>query len=247
MEISSLMFMGAWFISGFVNGLTSFGSALVVVPLITPLVPSAMLIPLTVIMVIVISSYMIIIYRSKINFKALIPITIAALPGAIAGGFFLKAISPASVQFFAGIFMLLYVVWQIIPKPEKTYKENIPAAAIAGFSSGFINSTISMGGPPLAIYSLLAGWKKEEIFSTLSVSIVLNCSMASAVHASNGLYTKDMLPFLYLAIPSAIIGLVCAYPLEKKINKALFVKIVLFVIGISGFLCLYRAFIGFYS
>ncbi len=247
MELASLLFMGAWFISGFVNGLTSFGSAMVVLPLITPLVPPHMLVPLTVIMVIIISSYMIVIYRAGINFKALVPITLAALPGAIMGGFLLKIISPASIQLLAGGFMLLYVIWQIIPKPEKVYPENLPSAVVAGFSSGFINSSISMGGPPVAIYSLLVGWKKEEIFSTLSVSIVLNCSMAAAVHATSGLYSKEMLPFLYQAIPAALIGLICAYPIEKKINKKLFVKIVLIIIAISALLCLYRAATGFFA
>ncbi len=241
MELASFFFMCAWFISGFVNGLTSFGSAMVVVPLITPFVPPSMLIPLTTIMVVVISSYMILVYRSGINFKALIPITIAALPGAILGGYLLHLISPAAIQLLAGLTMFLYVVWQILPKPVKVYSENTPGAVSSGFASGFLNASISMGGPPVAIYSLLVGWKKEEIFSTLSVSIVLNCTIAGMVHACSGLYSTDMLPYLYQAVPAALVGLLCAYPLEKKINKKLFVKIVLIVIGISSLLCLYRA------
>ncbi len=241
MEETIIVFIIAWFLGSFISGLTSFGSAMVAMPITAFYLPPKIVLPISILLVIVTSFTRIISYRSHINYKAIIPITIAAIPGSIAGGYILFIISSAALQFFAGAILLAYFTLQMIPHKEVPHDDKVLTSSIAGFISGFTNTSISLSSPPLVMYAIYSGWSKEMFFSTISLSVFLNCVIAAVVHASSGLYTEELLIYLYYGTPAAVAGLACAHPIERRVNVKTFKKVVLFAIAFSGAICVYKA------
>ncbi len=241
MEEALIVFILAWFLGSFISGLTSFGSAMIAMPITAFYLPPKIVLPISILLVIATSFSRIITYRSHINFKAIIPITIAAIPGSIAGGYLLLIISSTALQFFAGAILLTYFILQIIPHKEVPHEDKVSTASLAGFISGLTNTSISLSAPPLVMYAIYSGWSKETFFSSISFSVFLNCVIAAIVHASVGLYTEELLQYLYYGVPTIILGLICSHPIERRVNMQTFKKIVLIAIAFSGMVCIYKA------
>ncbi len=246
MEEVYIVFILAWLLGSFISGLTSFGSAMIAMPITAFYLPPKILLPISILLVIATSCTRIITYHAHLNYKALIPLTLAAIPGSIVGGYVLLFISATSIQLLAGAVLIFYFILQIIPKKEIPHDDNAYTASLAGFVSGFTNTSISLSSPPLVMYAIYSGWSKECFFSTMSFSVFLNCIIAAIVHASSGLYTKELLPYLYYGIPTVIVGLALSHPVSKRVNVRTFKRIILFAVGFSGVICVYKALSSLY-
>ncbi len=240
------IFSLAWFLAGFVNGISGLGAAMVALPIVFPYIPPQLVVPSTTILIAILCAYMTWAYKQHLRIKAITPIVIAAIPGSILGGALLYYLPVAYIQFIAGTFMLLFVFWHIFiaiaGKSIKIYKENTIGASVDGFFMGLINTSISFGGVVVGIYALFVGWTKEEVFANVSIAIVFGSTISGVVHAANGLYSVELLKYVAIGGPAAIIGFLSASPLTKRINKKVFVNALLFVIAIAGTVCLSRSF-----
>lgn len=240
-EEQLMLFVFAWFLAGFVNGISGLGAGMVALPIIASFMPSYILVPVTSMTVMFLCGYLGFLYRKHCNIKSVIYLSIGAIPGSILGGLILLYTPSSTIQLGAGTIMVLFVLWQLLPKASRVIPEKTIGTGIAGGISGFLNASISFSGPPIAIYAVTVGWSKEVTFANMNIAIVISCLMSAAVHASAGLYTWDMLPYFLWGIPATVIGVLAASPIAKRVNPLLFHKILLCVIGAAGCVCITRA------
>ncbi len=234
------VFAIAWFIGGFMAGLTGLGGAMIALPLTISYLAPTMIVPITICAVTVLSLAMFFLYKSHINTQAVVTLSVGSIPGSMLGMYILLYISAQKIQIFAGSIMLLFVVWQLLPKKHIVYQDSRTKGLVAGFVSGFLNTSVSFSGPPIAIYAICVDWAKETFFATISFATFLICIITMAIYAYSGLYTMEMLPYIATILPAVVVGVLMAYPLSKKINKDFFRKLVLLVILVAGTICMYR-------
>ncbi len=237
---TSFIFFSAWALGAFANGIAGLGCAMIALPIVSSFMPPQLLVPISAVLVTFVCSFIMWQYKNFISYKAIIPMVVASIPGSFLGVAILLEIPGKTVQLIAGILIIFFVVWQILPKKERAPTQNIFYALLAGFTSGILNASISFGGPPVAIYALLAGWEKEEAFANINSLVVLSNIATMLTHAGAGLYTTEMLSYLAIGFVAAFIGVFLARPLSKRIDKKTFVRILLLLLAVAGSICIWR-------
>ncbi len=234
------LFAFAWFLGGFVNGVSGMGCAMVALPIVAGTMNPATLVPASCVGVLAVSLGMSAVYWRHTRWSSLKALLLGALPGSLAGLGILLILPASVLQLAAGGIMVLFVLWQSVRGRVTPHGDGLFTGALAGFCSGFINTSISFGNPPIAIYSLHAGWHRLETLSTMNVFTALACLITCLAHAGAGLYTADVLRHVLFGAPATILGMLAALPAAKRVSQRLFRKILLMVIFAAGLVCLFR-------
>ncbi len=241
MEFSEWFFLFAWFLAGFINAIAGMGAAMVAVPLVTPFMPPAMLTPVACIIVMVISMHMSWNFRKGCLMGSLKNMLIGAVPGSLVGLAMLVYIPVKSMQLFTGIVMVAFVIWQFARKMNTVQRpETLPKSLFAGFCSGVLNTSISFGNPPVGVYALYLGWTPLQTVGTTNIFSIFAYIFACVIQASAGLYTQEVLTWAAMGVPAAMLGIVCAMPVARRINASTFKRVLLVVIACGGLTCMWR-------
>ncbi len=243
MEYTDFIFMLAWFLGGFVNGVGGMGAAMVAVPIMTTFMPPAMLTPVSCIIVTMISAHMAYNFREGCRYHSLKNLLIGALAGSFMGVILLLYIKTQYIQIFTGLVMLVFVAWQSLRKAQvltQERPETLGKSLFAGFCSGVLNSSISFGNPPVGVYALHLGWSQVQTVGTMNIFSLFAYLVACGFQASAGLYTKDVLIFAAMGMPAAALGILCSLPVARRIPALIFKRILLAVIALGGVACMWR-------
>ncbi len=243
-----LFFVCIWAAAGFVNGISGMGAALMAVPLMTLFMDIRLIVPLSCILVTVLSSTLAIKYRQEFHVRIVLPALLGAVPGAVLGTAVLKTVSPVILEVVMAVFLISYVLWSFCRSFSVSEERNSTAlGAVCGFFSGFFGSTISFTGPPLAIYILYTGWKQQKALGALGSALIIITGTSCLSHYAAGLYTSEFITYLCIGAPAGIAGMLASFPFIKYITQETFRKILLLVIGFAGFVCLGRVMMHFFS
>lgn len=231
----------SWFAGGFVSGVTGIGGAMVAFPIAATVIPITELIPLSCILNVIMDGCIACMHFRHCRVKALWPMFIGSIPGAIIGLYILKFVPSSVLEGAIGAFLLYYVYWQHTYKPTGKRRESLGRGGSAGFAAGLLGTSISFDGPPIAAYGLFAGWGPRVFLGTLGVFFVIRGSMTCGLHAFSGLYTENVIHYAMYGIPAALVGTLCSFPVVRRFNVETFRKLLMYVIVAAGFICLGRA------
>lgn len=236
------LFLFAWFLAGFVNGVSGMGAAMVAVPIIVTIIPMHDVIPISCFVATAISGHMAWNFRKGCRFSSLKNLFVGSIPGSFVGLTILLCIPAKLLQFLTGMVMVLFVIWQSIKRISTVHNpETMPKSILAGFASGILNTSISFGNPPIGAYALHLGWNQEETVGTMNVFSFGAFFIACIAHAIAGLYTKELLILAAWGVPASMLGIICAMPIAKRINALTFKRILLTVIACAGVNCIIAA------
>ncbi len=212
-------------LSGFVQGLTGFGSALVAMPLLCLFLDVKSAVPLCALTSVLITSIMVIQLRSSVALERIAPLSLASLPGIGVGIVLLKTVDSSIIRFALGLLLVIYSVYSLAyrPRPRRLSRY---WAWLAGFCSGAIGSAFSAGGPPTIIYTALNDWSKDEIKATLTGFFLINSVMIVTVHALTGLTTRRELISFLVAAPFILVGVLAGSYLYRIVPGAKYRQLV---------------------
>jgi uncharacterized membrane protein YfcA len=158
-----------------------------------------------------------------VDWRALAPMLVAAVPGLAAGAVALTLLSKEALQVTVGIAVILAAGWQLSRRatrdPADSARTLPPAAGwAAGFVSGALTTSISVSGPPIVLWLEAHGVRPEEFRASLAASfLMLNLAGAAVVFAAEGggaLEADVVLPLLGLVIAGYALGAVAFKRLE---------------------------------
>ena len=184
--------LAAVFLISFMKGAFGGGFAIIGIPLISlvmdPLSAGALLAPTFIAMDLFALLYWKPSTWSKTDLKPLLP---ALIVGIGAGYVLLRVLDRSAVAIVMALITLAFaVVWFIGGGKITVRPRSLPKAIAAGFGSGVTTMVAHSGGPPLAMYLLPLGLKKEIYAGTTSLFFTV------------GNFVKA-LPWLLLVKPSA--------------------------------------------
>jgi uncharacterized membrane protein YfcA len=160
-----------------------------------------------------------------VDWRALAPMLVAAVPGLAAGAVALTLLSKEALQVTVGIAVILAAGWQLSRRATRDSAdsaETLPPAAgwAAGFVSGALTTSISVSGPPIVLWLEAHGVRPEEFRASLAASfLMLNLAGAAVVFAAEGggaLEADVVLPLLGLVIAGYALGAVAFKRLEGE-------------------------------
>ncbi|MDP1933152.1 MAG: sulfite exporter TauE/SafE family protein [Gammaproteobacteria bacterium] len=203
-------------LGAFVQTAIGFGLAVIAAPILYFIDPYYVPAPITV-CALVLSVFNVYSYRGQVSFRGLGNAVIGRVPGSILGAALLLWIDKDWLALWIGLSVLAAVAvsmtslrWQ--PTPGRMM--------FAGFMSGFMGTSSSIGGPPMALL-----WQHQEvnlIRANLSAFFVISCLMSLVVLAPVGQFGSRQILLSLPLLPATFIGfLIARYSMTKVPHKQL--------------------------
>ena len=97
-----------------------------------------------------------------------------------------------------------------------------PAAVLAGFASGFLASSTSLGGPPPALFMHNQKWSKESIHPSLAACLLLTTSGSLVGLLISGLVPGPTVLTAVTLAPALLIGTGVGISVFRRIGERIF-------------------------
>lgn len=101
------------------------------------------------------------------------------------------------------------------------------AAVPVGALFTFVNASMALGGPLVAVFALGQGWTRDQTRAMLASFFMVTGVVILAAHAAAGLLGPDELRSAAVFVPALIVGSLLASRVVGRINEALFRRLVL--------------------
>ncbi|SDK31038.1 hypothetical protein SAMN05660337_0038 [Maridesulfovibrio ferrireducens] len=226
--------------SGFLQGLTGFGSALIAMPLLAFIIDIKTAVAVCTLCGVTITLRMCLNLRSSLDLKKIMPLIIGSVPGSIFGTLVLKELDGHIITLFLGILVSGYATYSLFVKPV-ALKLKPAWGLLAGFLTGSITAAISAGGPPTLIYSSLMGWKKNELKATLSGFFLAAAVMGATGHLLSGLTTQYVLKLFLASIIPVQLGVYLGHTLSGKVSEGLYKRMVMILLVFMGIMLIFQS------
>jgi uncharacterized membrane protein YfcA len=194
-------------LAGVVRGFSGFGSALIYVPLAAAIYDprlstvSYILMDYPCVLPFVLRAF------AQCQWRDILPATVAASIAVPLGTLVQKHSDPVLLRWAMAALVLLFLIlivtgWRYRGKPS------VPAAAVAGFVSGFAGGAAQMSGPPMILYWVGSPRAAQIVRANLLVFFLLLGTVLIVSYASQGLMTAEPVALAVLLWPVYLIALV---------------------------------------
>jgi len=230
-----------------VQTIAGFGSALVVMPILTQFIgvkPAA-----SVMAIVGATVTLTVLYQNRqgLQWREAGRLLTGSVIGVPLGALALKVLPPAPVMALLGAVLLVYGIYTVVTARSNSTPDVTPApsarltTALVGFSSGLLGGAYATDGPPLVIYGSVKRWSKQSFRSILQACFLVNGLLIVACHGAGGLVTRDVLTYCVYGIPGMAAGLLIGTLLDRRINHALFHRLLVWLILLLATALLARA------
>ncbi len=200
------------FLGGFVQTSIGFGLAVVSAPLLFLIDPSYVPAPIT-IATTVNCLFVLFYFRQNLSIKQLIPAFIWRVPGSLCGAALLWLINEKFLALMIAFLIGAAVLVNYLRIPLALSQRNL---GLAGFFSGLMGTSTSIGGPPMAI--LMQGQPPNTIRSQLSAFFLFSCFVSLVVLMATGHLDANEWKLGFLLMPSTLLGSWLGAVLSQKIK-----------------------------
>jgi uncharacterized membrane protein YfcA len=221
------------FFAFFTFGLIGFGSGLIAMALLTPVLGVTTAAPMFALISIGAECMMFVRYRQHIQLQSVWRLALTSLIAIPIGILIVPRLNEHLVLIILGLVIAGYGAYSLFT-PHLPQITNKRWGFIFGFISGLLTGAYNSGGPPLVIYGNLARWQPNEYKSNLPGMFMLNSVFVITTHALAGHYSQHVLENVIIGLPVMLIGLFVGWSLDKRINPEMFRKLVLFLLVVIG-------------
>jgi uncharacterized membrane protein YfcA len=173
-----------------------------------------------------------------VDWRALAPMLVAAIPGLAAGVVALTLLSKGALQVTVGVAVMLAAGWQLRQRRARASTESartLPPAAgwAAGFASGALTTSISVSGPPIVLWLEAHQVRPDEFRASLAASfLVLNLlgGVVLLVAEDSTLDADVVLPLLGLVLLGYALGTIAF----KRLKGDRFFALALALVACTG-------------
>ncbi|MET0286845.1 MAG: sulfite exporter TauE/SafE family protein [Polyangiales bacterium] len=190
-------------LGGFTRGISGFGAALVMVPLLSLCMPTQQAVVAVVVTNFLTGFPMAIGVRREADLRALLPIALAAMATMPLGMWLLVQLSSDHLRRLAALVVLAMVGLMMITRPMQLAW---PWRLLAGGLSGVLNGAVSLGGPPVVLYFLARGAPAATSRASCVVYFALLQAAQMAALATTALITPSTLLWSAILTPCLLAG-----------------------------------------
>ncbi|WP_059045514.1 sulfite exporter TauE/SafE family protein [Paenibacillus rubinfantis] len=235
MDLSVLILLGivVIFVAGFTQGLTSFGFALIATPILGQILPLQQTVPIVVILSLCTNGVVLASCYKSADIRKIWLLILASLVAAPLGTYLLLFLSGDILKLATGTLIILVAALQLAGKTFPVKRDRLAYLPV-GAASGLLNGSISMSGPPVALFLSNQGVGKETFRANISVYGIFLNIVTILTYLYGGLLTSETLHYTAWFVPSMLIGVFIGIRALKKLNEQRFKRIALWLIVLSG-------------
>lgn len=247
MSTELLLLLGPLVLLGYtVFGLTGFGSAVIVVPIMVHVVPLHVAVPLIVLFDLLCTFWVGVRHWRHVSIIELRRMFPAMLLGIAVGTTLLADLGPKWPLIALGVFVLLVAVRNLTVSGAGGYRE-IGSRWAHPFSlvGGVFSALFGTGGPIYTIYLARRLPDLSQFRATISVIILSGSIIRTVTFASAGFYSQDMILDAALALlPFCLLGLLIGSRLRRFIPPESLRTGISVLLAVAGAGVLYRGLVS---
>lgn len=230
--IPLIMFIGA-----LLQGITGFGSGLIVVPLLSLLLPLTLLTPALSLVNVALTAYLCWRLRAHLHHFQYGALLIAGCLASIIGAISLHYFDPKLLQLLLaiGVTATGIVFWFGVKFPLSAHWT---AQFLVGLLAGFSNGALTLGGPPVVLYFSQLNLPKFHFRGALSVFFLALALTNVATFASQGEYQATTLLLSFKLLLGAILGATVGHSVSQILSEEIFRKLTLLTVIFAGLVAL---------
>lgn len=221
------------FLAVFTQSLSGFGSALIAMALLPPIIGIRVATPLVAVVVLALEIVLIIRFRQALDVKAIWRVVLAALIGTPFGVYFLTKVDEKISLTVLGVIITGYAIYALLglkmPRLENSFW-----AYLAGLFGGLLGGAYNTSGPPVILYADCRRWPPDVFKSNLQGYFVVSSVAVLASHALNGNLTPQVWDLFWWTPPFILIGLIAGLSLDRRLNPVTFRYVVLVLLVVMG-------------
>lgn len=226
MEIAIAAFV--IFVGSFVQTSIGFGLAVIAAPILFFIDPLYVPAPITV-SALTLSLAISFSHWRSISFQGLKFAILGRVPGTVAGGFLLLWIDQKALALWVGVSVLLAVLLSL---SNIVFRPTSKTLFSAGFLSGFMGTSSSIGGPPMAL--VLQHQENNFIRANLAAFFVISCCMSLLMLASIDRFGLSQIIISLPLMPATLVGYWIATKTMHRISHQNLRRASLLLCAIAG-------------
>ena len=203
--ITLILIMMIIFLASVIMGVTSFGFALIAVPLLNLLLPLKVLVPILILYGVMIDIILLLPIYKHLNLKGMTYLVGAGILGIPIGTWLLIILNESILKIGVGIIIIISA-WALYSGYRVQIKNEKLGNAIAGFTSGILNGSLTMSGPPVILFYSNQQLDKQTFRANLAFYFLLTTIITVPVMYWGGLITPEVISYTVTMSPSLLIG-----------------------------------------
>jgi hypothetical protein len=173
--------------------------------------------------------------RRAVKLARLVPFLIGGAIGVPIGGEILRWTSPVSVRLGIGAILIIFSLYSLIrPKLTSATDAGKLSDGTVGVVNGVIGGATGLAGIIATVWCSLRGWSPAEqraVFQPVGVSVFL---MTVLWLGGTGMIGKNTVGLFLIGLPALAVGTWAGLKLFGRLNEAVFRRVVLVLLLLSG-------------
>lgn len=217
------------------QALTGFGFALVGVPLLAFVVePSTAIVVITVVSL-GLSGVAMVRERAHVEWRVATLTSATGLLGLPLGLLVLSVVPERGLSIAIAVVVLVFTALLAL---RVRFPSGRVAVSLGGFASGVLLTSTGMNGPPLVATMRALDLPPRDFRGTLQAVFTVQGAIAVAGFAATGQVSRTSLLLVLAAVPGLVAGWWIGDLLFRRVDRALFERLVLLMLAASGILTL---------
>ncbi len=235
LEPGSAFAAAAVFLGYLVFGLTGFGSALVIIPLLSWAWPLHAIVPLVLLLDIAASLLHTGLHLRQVQWRVIPALVPFALAGAWAGTQFHRWSDSALVVGLLGAYIAWIAVQNLRKKRVALVPSGLLGTALAGAAMGLIETLLGTAGPVVMAWLTSRVQSAERVRATAPLIILIMVCIALLGNGLSGhLHDAALLPRLALLTPVVLAGVWAGHRINARMPAAMVLPLIHLTLLVSG-------------
>ncbi|MGD2039258.1 MAG: sulfite exporter TauE/SafE family protein [Anaerolineae bacterium] len=213
MLIATLVFFAA-----FVQSLSGFGFAVLIMPLVTLMLGLRTAAPLVAAIALTVYAINVLRFRHAINRGEVLRLAAASALGIPVGIWILSSLDEGLVQQVLGLMLITFALYNLV-RPAGQRVLSRYWVYPSGFLAGCLGGAYNTPGPPAIVYGTLRRWSRDEFRAALQTLFLINATLVVASHFLARHMTVQILDLYLYALPALGLGIFLASRVDRKVNR----------------------------
>ncbi|MDO4467232.1 MAG: sulfite exporter TauE/SafE family protein [Bacillota bacterium] len=224
-------------VAGLVQGITGFGSGIVLMMLLPIMYALPQAAGISIAICVFLNASMVLTYRKHVNFKKIIPPALLYVVICFFAMRFSTSVDQHLMKKIFGLFLLLLSVYYLfIAKNTKTEKFSLGISILFIFISALCDVFFGIGGPLMVLYFMSQTKEKQEYLGTITAFFLINGIYNTILRLINGILSMEYMLVILYGIVGIVLGGYLGKRVVNRIDSELLKKIVYVTIGLCGIL-----------
>lgn len=219
--------------AGFTQGLTSFGFALISMPFLSKFIPLQVVVPIIVILSLISNVAVLYDSRKDVDLRKLWVLIFSSIAAAPFGAYILLVVDANALKICIGILIILFAFLLLNGISFPVRKEKLAYIPV-GAASGLLNGSISLSGPPVALFLSNQGADKRTFRANITAYALILNIITVATFWYAGIVVDEVVRYSAWFVPAMFVGVHLGIRTLKYLSETLFRKAALYLIILSG-------------